>query len=143
MWLCVTRNSSSPPTPPYPLSWLTLTRDPPTPPYPPPPMPSGGSRSQEGRGREGWVGVKYKPRGGWGRVGGWVGETLFVKSRGFAQDRSTRGKIEKLRGFSYWKIEKLPNFHFMFLIGMKFISKLLYILFNQSLSFSDPHLHII
>ena len=43
-----------------------------------------------------------------------------------------------------WKqmsFEDLPNFHFMSLIDVKFISKLLWILLMGNLSFSDPHLH--
>ena len=37
-------------------------------------------------------------------------------------------------GFSYLKIEKLPNGHFMFLIDMKFISKMFEILFMHFVS---------
>ena len=54
-------------------------------------------------------------------------------------------KIKKCRDSLTWKyinMEDLPNFHFMFLIDMKFISKLLWILLNQSLSFSGPHLRL-
>ena len=58
-------------------------------------------------------------------------------------NRMLRGGNQNVEGcwwFPYLKIEKLPSCHFMFLIDMKFLSNIFSILFNQSLSFSDPHL---
>ena len=48
---------------------------------------------------------------------------------------------KKVWGLPYLKIENLQEIHFMFLIDMKFISKLLEMLFMDNLSFPDPHLH--
>ena len=48
---------------------------------------------------------------------------------------------KKVLSFPYLKIEILPKILFMFLIDMKFISKLFSILLMENLSFSDPHLH--
>ena len=65
-----------------------------------------------------------------------------VWRRGFRGHAGTLTMATLYGDFPYLKIEKLANFNFMFLIDMEFTSKILYILFNQSSSFSDPSSHL-
>ena len=56
--------------------------------------------------------------------------------------RGASRNVEGCWGFPYLKIQKLPNFHFMLLIDVKFISKVFKICLRESSSFPGARLRL-